>query len=338
MEREICIPTLTKSEVLVESPIDRVKAVAEPDRISAKLRVKITVVSDYLFVGSGRIRYTYLEDAVKRYGGEELYRNPVLLKGVEEFKEFYRAEGRPAIPGSTLKGAVRSRIELASHGPQTVATFSYGGDTVLNSLPPKGFHGWRHARIWCESIFEVRSIDRFKGYSVLENLLGYAGRGAQAIGSRVYFGTLLGTSVKLDNLVLDHNEKLEAAVKGSVFEGEIVVLGLSSAELGLLLYGLSQDKLLCKREPLMLLGASKYRCRTVVSKGGVKAEFGVVKVEIESIEPAPWCKETLNQLLGASSVSKVIKEFVEKALETYPGLRKCFDEVERKRLIEPCRV
>ncbi|HIP65965.1 MAG TPA: hypothetical protein EYH08_05545, partial [Pyrodictium sp.] len=61
-------------------------------------------------------------------------------------KECYNVRGRPAIPGSSLKGAVRSRIELASSGDHVPAAFLYDSG-ALKTLPGVGAHGWRHARI-----------------------------------------------------------------------------------------------------------------------------------------------------------------------------------------------
>lgn len=327
----ICVASPRRVDVVVRrQPTDRTTVKG----VSARFRVRVTVVSDYLFIGSGRmlVDRKALERIAKQLANidsvDQLLRFASSLRGFGRVKEFYHTGGRPAIPGSSLKGAARSRIELGSAGKRVPSTFLY--DTgVLQSLPRVGQHGWRHARIWCESVFEERL--RGSGYTVLEDVMGVAGRGIESLGSRVYFGTLLLASDHEPEIVsLDHGETLQAMPRGSVFEGEILVHNLELDELGLVFYGLAQDKpLYCNREPLMLLGASKYRCRTR-ARNGKPVEFGVVRVDVVDVMYAPWSR------VSGLSVRELVEKALEASFNSY-GLRKCFDEVGRRRLVEPCR-
>jgi len=321
----------------------------EPKRFTLKLLVSLKVVSDYLFIGSGRVARRGLEEALGRVRGIESISsvdNALRVAGqavsrVMPVKDFYRVfnpySGRvqPAIPGSSLKGAVRARIELASRGKVVVAGFLYPGpDTgALQQLPPIGVHGWRHARIWCESVAEIRRVEKLP--SIADDLFGMAEHG-YSLGSRVFFGTFYPLDPKLEcqELLLDHNERVCAVPKGAIFRGEIVAVNVDVKELGLLFYGLGLDKLLCGKRPWILLGASKYRCRTV---GSSRKTFGIVEVSVENIVPAPWSHMEWSKWATGKSVEEIVRGAVERALEAFPGLPKCFDEVERRLALEPCR-
>jgi len=301
--------------------------------VTAKFKVRVSVVSDYLFIGNGRFLVPWGElrgsiGAVARATrAEQVLYYGSRVRGLRRVKEFYNVRGRPAIPGSSLKGAVRSRIELASSGGRVPAAFLYDSG-ALKALPRVGVHGWRHARIWCESVFEERV--RGAGYTVLEDIMGVAGGWLEAIGSRVYFGDLkLVSRHSCEVVVLDHNEVVQAIPRDAVFEGEILVQNLEMDELGLLFYGLAQDKrLYCNHDPLMLLGAFKYRCR-VRQDTGKRVEFGVVRVDVVSVEYAPWSRIKL-------PLHELLRRSLGEAFNNY-SLRKCFDEVERKRMVEPCQ-
>ena len=348
--KEICRELRVKEATVagVDRSISRLSG-EELERFTLKLLVSLKVVSDYLFIGSGRVAKRGLEEALGRVRGIENISsvdNALRAAGqavtrVMPVKDFYRVfnpySGRvqPAIPGSSLKGAVRARIELASRGKIVVAGFLYPGpDTdVLQQLPPIGVHGWRHARIWCESVAEIRRMEKLP--SIADDLFGMAQYG-YSLGSRVFFGTLYPVDSKLEcqELLLDHNERVCAVPKGAIFRGEIVAVNVDVKELGLLFYGLGLDKLLCGKRPWILLGASKYRCRTV---GSSRKTFGIVEVSVENIVPAPWSHMEWSKWATGKSVEEMVRGAVERALEAFPGLPKCFDEVERRLALEPCR-
>lgn len=348
--KEICRELRVKEATVagVDRSISRLSG-EELERFTLKLLVSLKVVSDYLFIGSGRVARRGLEEALGRVRGIENISsvdNALRAAGqavtrVMPVKDFYRVfnpySGRvqPAIPGSSLKGAVRARIELASRGKIVVAGFLYPGpDTdVLQQLPPIGVHGWRHARIWCESVAEIRRMEKLP--SIADDLFGMAQYG-HSLGSRVFFGTLYPVDSKLEcqELLLDHNERVCAVPKGAIFRGEIVAVNVDVKELGLLFYGLGLDKLLCGKRPWILLGASKYRCRTV---GSSRKTFGIVEVSVENIVPAPWSHMEWSKWATGKSVEEIVRGAVERALEAFPGLPKCFDEVERRLALEPCR-
>lgn len=335
------------SRVLAAKPVPRLPGEPSGERFTVRVQVSLRVVSDYLFIGSGSERLRGLEEALQGLEGKlagdprEVMRVASgAVRGLEPIKDFYRARNpatgrtQPAIPGSSLKGAVRSRIELASRGDKVVAGFLYPPDNqgVVTRLPPRGTHGWRHTRIWCESVAETREPEGVP--TVLEDLFGLAS-GELSMQSRVLFNTLYPVDPGLDCKVvaLDHGERVCAVERGAAFHGEILAVNASPGELGLLFYGLGLDKPLCGKRPRILLGASKYRCRRVA---GRPRSFGIVEVSVESLTPAPWSMEQWSRWARGRPVEELVRDAVEQALNGYPGLPRCFDEVERRLRLEPC--
>ncbi len=344
-----CRPEPRTPEVVeVAEPASRIPG--EGSGFTLRVGLRLRVLSDYLFIWSGRVKPYGIERVLNRLRGRapegrlrDVFRWPSeMLWGAEPVKDFYRVvnprTGRlqPAIPGSSLKGAARARIELASLGEKgrVVADFLYSSsnDGVV-TLPPRGAHGWRHARIWCESIAEKRI--RGDKLSVVEDIFG-AVRQRSAFQARALFGTFYPVDPRLDCrlLRLDHGENVCAVPRGTVFEGEIRLVNVAPEEAGLVLYGLGFDKLLCRREPHILLGYSKYRCREL--REGRKILMGVVGVEAAGFTPAPWDRERWLNSIGGDSPVGTARRLVEAAVSRYPGLRPCFDEVSRRLKLEPC--
>ncbi|MCD5401276.1 RAMP superfamily CRISPR-associated protein [candidate division NPL-UPA2 bacterium] len=67
------------------------------DNLSGKLYFEIEVIGPYLFVGSGRYEF-------KEEGGQTIV-----------YFTFFKSNGRPAIPGSSIKGSMRSILEAISN-------------------------------------------------------------------------------------------------------------------------------------------------------------------------------------------------------------------------------
>lgn len=327
-----------------------------------KLGLKLRVVDDYIHVGTGDL-YPLNLQALAEMIKEEARRKSRslsfqemlditrsasrLLGGLVIVKRMYKCRDRPCIPGSTFKGVVRSRIELGSLGSNAgaggqVLTKMLYGSQPPKSLPLQGSHGWRHARIWCESVFEDRKVPG-QGITVLEDLVGRADK--ESLGSRVFFPDLrLASEDKTVILQLDHGETVEAVPRGAVFEGEIIFQNVSLEDVGVILYGLGLDKrYLCNNmSPRVLIGAFKYRARRVerlfepskkswVESGRIVC-FGAVEAELTSIVYASW-----SRCRWFSDVHELARQALEAATKAYPELRMCFDEVARRDSIAGCR-
>lgn len=345
--KEVPVRSMTRH---VDRPVDRLVG-GESHCASARLKVSVTVVSDYLLIARGPPEPWGLQGLAQIASSERDFdqllnniKRRMTMTGelqVPTVKRMYKCGGIPCIPGSTVKGAVRSRIELGAYGAggEVLAEIK---DPPLQVLPQPGRHGWRHARVWCESVFESRPSVIV---SKLEDLFGSAGKEI-ALASRVFFSDMVADSFDTRLLVLDHNETVEAVVSGSTFKGEVVLANASLEDLGLVLYGFGLDKsYLCNGVPKLLVGASKYRCRRVFrlcreqerklscsEAYGKPATFGIVEVKLEGIEYAPW-----SRCRWDNNVDTIAIKALKAAINAYPELRTCFDEVERRLLVEPCR-
>lgn len=188
----------------------------------------------------------------------------------EEYAPFNTAGKVPTIPGSTIKGNVRARLELsfrAKHGKVRSCFIKSGLPIARTPLP--GEQGWRHNRIWGGVLMEDRGascdLTRFNKVCLLCDLFGTAG-----LRSLIEFEDFRGKDVKLMPLNLEYNIRVMAAPPGSSFLGNIYFYNLKGEELGLLFLGMGLGR-------NVLLGRFKYRGK-VAGK-----EFGRVRYEVNSI-------------------------------------------------------
>ena len=244
---------------------------------------------------------------------------------------------RPVIPGSSLKGAVRSRLELLIKEVSGITDSCFiRASPPPREWPTRGQHGWRHYQLWQPVVQENRyppcdatSNDKV---CVICNIFGTAG-----LSSRVYFGNLNPKEKEFEvvEMKLDHNELVEAFRHGSVFEGEVLFTALEPWELGLVAVGLR----LHEDKPI-LIGKSKYRPRQLNKKEEVL--FGRLNVKATGIYFAPYCKELLKELgapryvekddslvVEGEDLKRLISKLVEEACKRVPGLRRDFDEVQK---------
>ncbi|ABL78687.1 RAMP superfamily CRISPR-associated protein [Thermofilum pendens] len=253
-------------------------------------RLEVALVADsYLHVGSGVQRVSVpveevrssasrartrreLEDLVARLSGKiELdYAQPVY------------AGGRLVVPGSSVKGNVRSRLELSFKPKNGVARSCLIRATEGPVAPPKkGEQGWRHFRVWEASLsYPGREACEYSEDSpevcLLCDIFGTAG-----LQGLVYFGDLVAARAETERVELYAGEKLLAVKPGGRFEGAVTFRNLKPAELGLLLYGMGFRDGRMGRQ--VLLGKHKY------SSPGER--FGVVHFELEGLALAPFSEK-----------------------------------------------
>lgn len=261
--------------------------------LAGRLRVSIRAcsrnlgdpVDSYIHVGSGFIYLDVDLERFRSYVGRaksraELERvlGEADLRMVRDYAAFSEAGRRLVIPGSTVKGNVRSRLELSF-----VPREGYVRSCLIRAAkqptrePPRGAQGWRHFRIWSRSLSFAREgacdySEGEGGVCLICDLFGTAG-----LQGLIHFSDFVGVNIDyttLSPLDLPTGEKLEAAPPGSTFLGHVVFRNLRPAELGLLLYGMG---LRSSREGKpVLLGKHKYRRYGVV--------LGVVRYVVEYLE------------------------------------------------------
>ena len=290
--------SLSKVRVLRQEPRSRDRVDGLAGRLHIRLKACSRSLGDrldsYLHIGTGALRLIIDEEELRRRAS--LAKNRADLERlVREFSEKIQVDyeqfvllkdlkvgERVVVPGSSVKGNVRSRIEL-SFVPKDDAVrcclIRATDDPV--QPPPPGQHGWRHFSIWEKSLRFPRDKacnytgkKAKRGVCLLCDLFGTAG-----LAGLIEFGDLEGRGVNLVPLDLTNDEKLLAAPPRSTFYGTVTFRNLKAEELGLLLYGTGMRDSRLGRP--VLLGKMKYRRYP-------PHVFGVVRYELLALELAPF--------------------------------------------------
>jgi len=321
------------------------------NRCTIRLEVEFRVSSKYLFIHDGSLRlFKVAKDRAEIFRG---------------FPSYHGNYGRVYfIPGSTVKGAVRSRLELLSRcsgcsgkeGCRCLGDFSVKDKTRFRSFDGVPRHFRRHVAIWCESIFEERRLPKRASdagycYSILEDLFGTAGRGRQSLQSRVLFSDFPMVEGGVFRLYIeDPHAKgeryyIEAVGRCSRFRGTITLVNASLEDLGLVLYGLGlEKKVLCGVEPRLLMGRFKYVCPRVHSGRDDlrRALFGIVESRVVGATIYDFSRGLSGESLSGKDLEGLVSEAIRAAASRYPALPGpswCFDEVSRRLSLDPdCKL
>lgn len=238
--------------------------------------IHVTLLSEsYIHVGSFSSLFTVDEKMLTNLikSGERDIRGLQRAAKFMEVAQFSTSGGRPVIPGSTIKGNVRSRLELSFRARNNYvrSCFIRARGPLLKETP-KGGHGWRHFRVWSNVLFEERGppcdLTKMDKVCLICDLFGTSG-----LKSLIDYGDLVGEKDAknvLEQFSLEYGMNLFAAKPNSKFSGRIIFRNLSPSDLGLLLIGMKVGK-------EALLGRLKYRHKV----SGYT--FGKVKYDVETI-------------------------------------------------------
>ena len=135
------------------------------DTLTGILTVKCEVSEDplsFIHIGTGGIMMEVNKSIkeIRELGKLEstLRRQLDLIR--YDYYEIVKYGGKVCIPGSTVKGMCRSRIELSTVTVDGKTNIGFRQVTPPpRSLPPQGTQGWRHFRIWSPSTWEDRGLD-----------------------------------------------------------------------------------------------------------------------------------------------------------------------------------
>ena len=213
-----------------------------------------------------------------------------------------RYGNRPVIPGTSLKGAVRSRLELLfkEANGNVPSCFRLAGPS-RSEPAPKGTHGWRHQRIWPSSLENRESSCNVIGAEYWEDMkvcIVCDMFGAPGLRSRVNFGNLEPVDgvkvVEAQVLVEDGRIPFEFIDKNSAFKGIISLEGLSLEELGLLSIAMR----LLEDRPI-LIGRFKY-VKHRVRRNNIEVEewFGRLNIKPVRLRIPFYANYALNLLEG----------------------------------------
>jgi len=235
----------------------------------------IVKAESYIHVGSSPTLFTIDEDLLTKLirSGKRDIMSLLQVTKLMEIAQFNVSGGRPVIPGSSIKGNIRSRLEL-SFRPKD----GYVRSCFIRASKPlvKGHHrgvSWRHFKIWGNVLFEDRGppcdLTKMDKVCLICNLFGTAG-----LKSLIDFSDFVGEGDArdvLEPLSLEYGMNLLAAKPGSKFNGRILFHNLSPSELGLLLIGMKVGK-------SVLLGRLKYR-HVISGRTFGKAGYDVRAIE-----------------------------------------------------------
>lgn len=263
-----------------------------------------------------------LERLVKTGGFEAAAQE--LSKGIwTEHKSFSSVGGKPCIPGSSVKGNVRSRIELS-----LVSRNGQARSCFIRASPPnmaRSPRAWRHRSIWGQVLSEDRwpPCDLTKGDKVclVCDIFGTAG-----LRSLVLFGDFVGDGVALEKLDVRPGLRLMVAPKGSRFKGIVTFSNLKPHEIGLLLHGMGLTDGVMGR--VVMLGRLKY----VGSAGG--RPIGKVRYIVNSISISNISEPLFNLSPGTSieggELERTVREVLRAAREEYGGGLRVVEEVAKR--------
>lgn len=159
--------------------------------------------------------------------------------------------GKPSIPGSSLKGAVRSRLELSFMGynGEVPSCFSVVGGKPF--MAEKGRPGWRHQKIYPSSLEDRGPPCDHTGHTTVCKVCDIFG--APGLASRIHFPSIeFDCETDVFNASFTGDMYVEVIPRGCKAQGSITFLNMEPYELGLVLIGMGDMK------PL-LIGFGKYR-------------------------------------------------------------------------------
>lgn len=274
------------------------------DNLTGQLDLEVKTVSDYLFVGSGGYDF---------HNGNVYY-------------TFFRSNGNIAIPGTSIKGAVRSVAEAISNScVSQLAGKKKVGKNRFKQNERKYIHS-KHTHHPCTNPANLCPACRIFG------LTGYGGRvifsdafPSSSLNKEIKkIGELFGPTIVKAQRKFYHNKKfksvgnlsqksyrfVEAIKKGSIFKTTLSFQNLTQDELSLLLYamGVNQDYML-------KIGGAKPRCL-----GTVKLQPTKIKILNKDVLLTPekmfeskdfrWIDEIMKSvgLLNAQSFNKFKEE------------------------------
>ena len=228
----------------------------------------------------------------------------------EEHIPFTATIKGPTIPGSSVKGNIRARLELSFRARNGRARSCFIKAGRLMRPPTPGRHGWRHYRIWGDVILEGREPCNFLKTGevcLLCDLFGTPG-----LRSLIDFSDFQGEDVELKPMRLDYGMRVLAAPEGSRFRGRVVFHNLKPEELGLLLLGMGL--IADRRGEPRLLGRFKYRLRM----GRVRYILEALRLSklsqplrLNGVELGP------GERIEGEHINPIVKPLTSRALEAY---------------------
>jgi CRISPR/Cas system CSM-associated protein Csm3 (group 7 of RAMP superfamily) len=237
---------------------------------TASFKLEMTVMSDHLHVSSGKSQFEQVT-AINDSDVEMFLKTGSLPKeahAAREFVKFMQTTQGLAIPGGTVKGLVRSRLELL------VDCACY---TFLATKPSRTV-----SRVY-QSIFhpQRKFSERFEDNSEMCFVCDLMGN--MGLASRVSFTDLTFQDGKV-NLVPMTGSTYETVEKGSKFLGSFTVRNYDDADVGAILFALG----IGRGNGIVLMGRFKFTDKS----------WGRVKFNVPNVDAGKYVKAFLEAHKG----------------------------------------
>jgi len=235
----------------------------------------------------------HLEEETKRLLNE-VYASKQKFKKSTNFPKLLNSY---FIPGSSIKGAVRSRIEYKLKPTKVGDSFiSYSCYIAESSFLDKLF-AKNHLTFWGDDISYFRFSCSVPKVCVVCDLFG-----TQSLASRVSFSDALLTPPTSTSLEFLKDLNIEAVKPNSKFNLRVDAINLNFVELGLLFLGFE----IFSRSPI-LIGSFKYRYNPKVTKKLYRDRFSFGLLKFNLVD--------FNEFISSELPKMSTNELVEKAKE-----------------------
>jgi CRISPR/Cas system CSM-associated protein Csm3 (group 7 of RAMP superfamily) len=214
--------------------------------------------------------------------------------------QFLKYDQTYAIPGSSLKGAIRSRIEY-KFKLYKIREGQYGSYSCYIVQEPFTRPNPNHVKFWGEHVTYSRGSCSPPQICAVCDLFG-----CPSLSSRVFFSDAIMTNGKVEFV---KEVRREGAAPNSEFKVNVSLLNADFVDLGLLFSGME----IFTSTPI-LIGALKYRFNKKVGENRLRNLYlaGLLKFELKSFKPI-----TGDFPSNVSSCYDMISVAREKLLEKY---------------------
>lgn len=282
----------------------------------------------YLHVGSTQEKLKVEEDKLRQLLDHHKQISVEAIHEVsfeEGYLSFHMTAGNPSIPASSVKGNVRSRIELSLASKNGRSRSCFIRVTQSATPPQARWHGWRHYKIWNNVALEYRmSCDHTGNRPVclVCDLFGTNG-----LSSLVGFSDFIAEKASLEPLDLEYGIRILAVPPDTKFRGSVDFFNLKPNELGLLFLGMGLKDSSKGKE--VLLGRFKYRKSMRNYKLG-RVTFHLDNLKIsENAKPIKIGDVNLQpgQTISGEELDELAKVLVSEAMKTFGEELQIRDEV-----------
>lgn len=316
----------------------------EKGKLSGTIKCYIETLS-YIHISSGRQRIVYAEsieptklkfslstiiEAIAK--GDKGLLNELTKNITVDYMDNVAYGSNTCIPGSTVKGLLRARLELCKSRNALAIGCMKTRIQRMSSLPPKGKHGWRHALVWNDVVLEYRGDQcnpaESNDYTICKICDIF---GAPGIAGRVMPSNFCISSSILGKLDLPYGEKVWAIPPNSKLYGSIIFTSLDVEEIGILLIAMGFVKgSVVDRDAVkgmeVLIGKHKY-----VYKNMGNARFGILSIDFPhrfrgllNNYGITYGEEDTRIVIKDAMLVRFIDAAIDRALNVYPQLQNLY--------------